>query len=216
MSIGGVYIKPGYKIGRLTVRELAVDGNANQRRLLCYCECGGMKITSEDNLKRGHCKSCGCLYEKIGGKSKYGTLHGESKTRLYKIWSRMVWRCERPSYKYYADYGGRGIDVCAEWHNFEVFKEWAYKNGYDGTLTIDRIDNGKGYSPDNCRWATRKQQANNRRSNRKIYYNGEERNISEWADYFGIESGKFNAAIQRGRTIDEILERERKHGNLSA
>ena len=216
MSIGGVYIKPGYKIGRLTVRELAVDGNANQRRWLCYCDCGGMKITSEDNLKRGHCKSCGCLYEKIGGKSKYGTLHGESKTRLYKIWSRMVWHCERPSYKNYADYGGRGIDVCAEWHNFEVFKEWAYKNGYDGTLTIDRIDNGKGYSPDNCRWATRKQQANNRRSNRKIYYNGEERNISEWADYFGIESGKFNAAIQRGRTIDEILERERKHGNLSA
>lgn len=202
-----VLIAPGYKVGRLTVRELVVEGNANQRRWLCDCDCGGTKITSEDNLKRGHCKSCGCLYAKIGGKSKYGTLHGESKTRLYKIWSRMVWRCERPSYKNYADYGGRGIDVCAEWHNFEVFKDWAYKNGYDETLTIDRINNSKGYSPDNCRWATPKQQANNRRSNRKIYYNGEERNISEWADYFGLDRNGFNSAIQRGLDIDTILER---------
>ena len=211
-----VLIKPGYKVGLLTVRALAVDGNANQRRWLCDCECGGTKTTSEDNLKRGHCKSCGCLYAKIGGKPKHGTEHGESKTRLYKIWSRMIWRCERPSYKYYADYGGRGIFVCDEWHSFKEFKIWSLANGYGDTLTIDRIDNSGGYSPDNCRWATPKQQANNRRSNRKISYNGEERNIAEWADYFGIESGKFNAAIQRGRTIDEILERERKNGNLSA
>jgi hypothetical protein len=128
----------------------------------------------------------------------------------------MIWRCEHPSYKFYADYGGRGIGVCADWHSYKEFKVWALANGYDDTLTIDRIDNSGGYSPDNCRWATPKQQANNRRSNRKIAYNGEERNIAEWADYFGIESSKFNAAIQRGRTIDEILEREQKNGNLSA
>ena len=212
----GIYVEPGYKVGLLTVRVLAVDGNANQRRWLCDCECGGTKITSEDNLKRGHCKSCGCLYAKIGGKSKYGTERGESKTRLYKIWSRMLWRCESAEATGYSEYGGRGITVCEDWHNFKTFRDWSLANGYQQNLTIDRIDNSKGYSPDNCRWATPKQQANNRRSNRKIAYNGEERNIAEWADYFGIESGKFNAAIQRGRTIDEILERERKHGNLSA
>lgn len=214
--MSGIYIAPGYRVGRLTVRELVVGGNANQRRWLCDCECGGTKITSEDNLKREHCKSCGCLYAKIGGKPKHGTEHGESKTRLYKIWSRMIWRCEKPQAKGFPDYGGRGVSVCEEWHSFKVFRNWAMENGYSDSLSIDRIDNDGNYCPENCRWATPKEQANNRRSNHKVEYNGQSKNISEWADYFGIESGKFNAAIQRGRTIDEILEREQKNGNLSS
>lgn len=171
----------GTKFGRLTVRELVVDGDANHRKYLCDCDCGGTKITSEDNLKRGHCKSCGCLYKKICGKSKHGTKHGESKTRLYKIWSRMIWRCEKPSYQFFSDYGGRGIGVCDEWHRFDVFKEWALSNGYSDNLTIDRIDNNKGYNPNNCRWATMKQQANNRRTNRFVTYNGDTKTVTQWA-----------------------------------
>lgn len=199
---------PGEKYGKLTVVELVTDGNANKRKWLCKCECGGGKITSEDNLKRGHCKSCGCLYSKIGGKSKHGTERGESKTRLYKIWSRMVWRCERPSYKHYKYYGGRGITVCSAWHNFKLFKEWAHENGYSELLSLDRIDNNKGYSPNNCRWATPKQQANNRRNNVKIEYQGEERTVAEWADRFGLKYPRFYQALKRGWTIDNYLEKE--------
>lgn len=202
-----VLIAPGYKVGRLTVRELVVDGNANQRRWLCDCECGGNKITSEDNLKRGHCHSCGCLYKSIGGKAKHGTERGESKTRLYKIWSRMIWRCEKPQAKGFSGYGGRGISVCEEWHSFDVFRNWALASGYQDTLSIDRIDNNGNYCPENCRWVTPKEQANNRRSNHKVEYNGQTKNISEWADYFGLDRNGFNSAIQRGLDIDTILER---------
>ena len=209
-------IGSGERYGRLTVVSLVSGRNASDRKYLCKCDCGGMKITSEDNLKRGHTKSCGCLYKKIGGKSKYGTRHGESKTRLYKIWSRMIWRCEKPSYFQYSNYGGRGITVCKEWHNFNAFKEWAIENGYSDNLTIDRIDNNKGYAPSNCRWATRKEQANNRRTNRFITYDGKTKTVAEWAECFGINKNKFGAAICRGNTIDEILERERKNGNISA
>lgn len=205
----------GEKYGKLTVVELVTDGNANKRKWLCECECGGRKITSEDNLKRGHCKSCGCLYSKIGGKSKHGTEHGESKTRLYKIWSRMIWRCERPSYKFYKDYGGRGITVCPDWHSFKRFKEWANDNGYSDGLSLDRIDNNRGYSPNNCRWATPKQQANNRRDNVKIEYQGEERTIAEWADRFGFNYPRFYQALKRGYTIDRYIEKEaHNRGNL--
>lgn len=209
-------IVKGTKFGRLTVRELVVGGDANHRKYLCDCDCGGTKITSEDNLKRGHCKSCGCLYKKIGGKSKHGTRHGESKTRLYKIWSRMIWRCEKPSYKYFSSYGGRGITVCDEWHRFDVFKKWALSNGYSDELTIDRINNNGEYSPSNCRWATPGQQANNRRTNRFITYNGKTMTVAEWADYFGINKNRFSSAICRGNTIEDILERERRNGNISA
>lgn len=205
--MSGIYIEPGVKVGRLTVRELVVDGNANQRRWLCDCECGGVKITSEDNLRRGRCRSCGCLYMSIGGKAKHGTERGESKTRLYKIWSRMIWRCEKPQAKGYSNYGGRGIAVCEEWHSFNAFRNWALQSGYQDNLSIDRIDNGGGYSPGNCRWANPKEQANNRRSNHKVEYKGEYKNISEWADCFGLDRNGFNSAIQRGLDVSTILER---------
>ena len=98
------YELTGKRFGKLVViREIGLN-KWQSVEWLCKCDCGGTKITSEDNLKRGHCKSCGCLYKKIGGKPKHGTKHGESKTRLYKIWSRMIWRCEKPSYKYFSSY----------------------------------------------------------------------------------------------------------------
>lgn len=205
--MSGIYIRSGDKFGKLTVRELVVDGNANRRRWLCDCECGGKKVTSEDNLRRGHCKSCGCLYKTIGGKAKYGTAFGESKTRLYRIWRGMKERCERQTSKEYARYGGRGISICDQWHEYPRFRDWALANGYSETLTLDRIDNDGDYAPDNCRWATHREQANNRGNNHKVSYNGETKNIAEWARQFGIDLLAFNAAIQRGRTVEEILKK---------
>ena len=142
--------------------------------------------------------------------TKYGTPRGESKTRLYKLWCGMIDRCENPKASSFDNYGKRGISVCDEWHNFGVFREWAMTNGYADGFTIDRVDNDDGYSPENCRWATWKEQANNRRSNRKIEYNGETKNISEWAEFFGIDLKRFNSAIQRGRSIEQILSWENR------
>lgn len=91
------------------------------------------------------------------------TSHGQSKTRLYRIWQSMKGRCERPSCTGYPEYGGRGIKVCDEWHDFMTFHAWAHSHGYKDDLSIDRIDNGGDYCPENCRWATNYQQMQNRK-----------------------------------------------------
>lgn len=92
--------------------------------------------------------------------------HGQSRTRLHNIWSHMKTRCGCPTSNTYAYYGGRGISVCKEWESFEVFRDWAMANGYKDTLSIDRIENDKGYCPENCRWATHSQQMRNTRKHR--------------------------------------------------
>ena len=110
-----------------------------------------------------------------------------SRKKLYGIWYTMHSRCYRENCISFKNYGARGITICEEWRNsFERFYEWAIKNGYNESLSIDRIDNSKGYSPDNCRWATRKEQANNQRSNHLITYNGRTQTMKQWAEELGI------------------------------
>lgn len=112
--------------------------------------------------------------------------HGRG-TRLYSIWKAMKVRCYNLNFKAYPRYGGRGITVCEEWlHDFPAFRAWAMVNGYRDDLTIDRIDNKKGYSPDNCRWATYKQQANNTRRNILITIDGETASVAEICQMRGI------------------------------
>lgn len=95
-------------------------------------------------------------------------------------------RCLNPNANNYQDYGGRGIIVCDEWKQYESFKKWAIENGYSDDLSIDRIDVNGNYEPSNCRWATAKQQNNNRRSNKFYSFDGEQHTISEWADIVGV------------------------------
>lgn len=112
--------------------------------------------------------------------------HGQRNTRLYHIWTSMKQRCCNPNHKYYDLYGGRGISVCEEWLQFEPFYEWAKSNGYNDKLTIDRKDNNKGYSPENCRWTTQKVQCNNRRNNVMLTCNGKTQTLTQWSEELGI------------------------------
>ena len=141
----------GCRFNRLVV--LKEWGRKYRRReitWLCKCDCGNLKEVTGNHLRMGNVKSCGC-YKHI-----FGWKHGGTHTRLYNIWLDMKTRCYNLTSSNYRRYGGRGIRVCPEWNkDFPVFRTWAMANGYQGHLTIDKIDNNGNYEPGNCQWLTR-------------------------------------------------------------
>jgi hypothetical protein len=152
----------GQQFGRYAVLDRAGNTPDGQATWLCRCVCGKEKTIRGGQLRSGHTKSCGCHKGAIAAARHY--RHGKTDTPLFGVWKSMRQRCRNPKNKNWGHYGGRGIGICDEWGDFEVFYYWAMSHGYVIGLTIDRIDVDKGYSPDNCRWATWHEQRINQRS----------------------------------------------------
>ena len=191
------------KFGMLKVVEYYGVDTRGERLWKCVCDCGNEKIAKSYDLRKGKTDNCGCMrYKRIGEKNR---KHGLTNTHIYRVWGNMKTRCTNPKNDEYHNYGGKGIMYCDEWDEFINFYEWSIKNGYDETLSIDRIDNDKDYSPDNCRWVTMREQQNNRSNNRIVVLNGEEDTLANWSRRLGIKYKKLQHLLNKGLRLEDIV-----------
>lgn len=187
----------GRRFGRLVVigpADPPVD-KRHRSRWRCKCDCGREKDVVSAGLCYGTTISCGCAQRELA--SAASIIHGQYKSRLYRIWESMLARCENQHNSHYENYGGRGITVCEEWHDFVNFMQWAVRMGYQENLTIDRINVHEGYTPINCRWATMHEQSRNKRTNHNITYNGVTRCLTDWAATLGMSVSGLRRRINR-------------------
>lgn len=191
----------GLRYGRLIVVSF-YGKKGNHYAWNCVCDCGVSKVVTGTNLKTGNTASCGCL--KFDGTDIPTEEYKQAvKSPAYKSWHAMITRCTNKNSKDWQRYGKQGIACCDEWLSFKNFYR-DMGNRPQGT-TIDRIDNKKGYSPENCRWATIKEQATNKSSCNYITYNGETKTISEWANLIGLKWETLKARINKGWSIERAL-----------
>lgn len=191
----------GMKFGKLVVLSRAGSDSSGKALWRCKCDCGKETIVNSYRLTSGQTQSCGC--KKFESHNK---KHGMTKTDIHNKWIQMRQRCLNKNNSAYKDYGARGITVCDQWNEFENFLDWSIKNGYCKGLSLDRIDNSKGYSPDNCRWVEWKEQANNRRRNILINYNGEIKPLKKWCSELNVSYYLIrNRIVRLGYTFEEAI-----------
>lgn len=184
----------GQKFNRLTAINPIGMNEKSKTTWLFSCECGVQKTLIPSLVVGGYIKSCGCL--KRDGKSNAMFSHGGSGTRLYKTFLGMHRRCEDVKNAGYKDYGERGIKVSDEWQDFVVFRDWALNNGYSDDLTMDRIDNDKGYESSNMRWTNKTVQTRNRRNTLWHEIDGVKKTLIEWCESMNV---KYSTALERHR-----------------
>lgn len=193
----------GQKFNRLTVIEYShTKGNAYWK---CCCECGNETVVVGTKLRSGHTKSCGCLL--VESRKECRITHGMSRSDEHNTWCWIKTRCYNVNSASYPYYGGRGIIICPEWlESFDNFyKDMGPKPGPQ--YSLDRIDNNGNYEPNNCRWATQEEQANNKTSNVEVTYNGKTQNISQWARELKIQATTIRARLRKGWAVGDALSR---------
>jgi hypothetical protein len=181
-------------------RAGTMEGKAKKALWHCACKCGTERILTGGDLRNGHSKSCGCYQKEVA--SKVNSTHGMGRSKEYAAWSAMMTRCTNSNAVNYADYGGRGIKVCDRWKAFENF--YADMGDANG-LTLDRVDVNGDYEPNNCRWATRKEQGNNKRNNVVIEFSGERMTAMQWSERTGIGEGTIRKRIRLGWPVERVL-----------
>lgn len=210
------------KVGRLTVISRAPNlSNINSgTQWNCVCDCGQKRIVGSGNLLRGRAKSCGCLHKEIVAAKS--TKHGRINTPEYKIWKGMKGRCYMPTNGSYVNYGARGISVCDRWR--QSFESFLTDMGSRPSAkhSIERIDVNGNYEPSNCKWATRFEQENNKRTNVFVTWNGKTLTYSQWARELNenpatireryLRTGSFE---KKPRTYFSYLKKEKRNGHTS-
>lgn len=198
----------GKTFGRYTVIKID-SAEHGVIRWLCLCACGNYRVVSRANLLGGHDTSCGCYRADLNHNRNIAlfTKHGMHKSREWTSWKKAKSRCHNPNNTHFSYYGGRGIVMSEEWR--DSFEEFFKDMGHcpDG-FTLDRIDVDGNYSKENCRWASRKSQSNNRRNNLLITYNGETHTQSEWSDITGISKSAISYRRKQGLPL--FVESKRK------
>lgn len=193
------------KIGERYGKWLVIGEGKDSKHRRCKCDCGEIKDVRADHLTDGRSRSCGC-----SKKENHPWIYKGNpwRGRLNRIYGNMLRRCYDERSDNYSRYGGRGITVCEAWRNsFDSFADWAYTNGYEKGLTIDRIDNDLVYSPDNCRWATKQEQNHNKRNNVVLMIDGERYTVTQAARKAGINPSKVFGWLYNGTSKDEGIQR---------
>jgi hypothetical protein len=175
---------------------------------LCRCDCGQCKTILGQHLKSKKTQSCGCHRKKSASENNFihgHSLTGKTQTKEYKSWLDMKARCANKKNRFYPNYGGRGIMVCDRWLNsFENFLSDMGKKPNE-SYTLDRMNNNGNYEPSNCRWATRKEQNRNTRSNKMLTKNGTTKSMAEWSEILGINYSTIRARKRRGFSDEQAL-----------
>jgi len=194
----------GQRFGKLVViRFLGRDKKHSMFQ--CLCDCGGLAVVTSNNLRREHTTSCGCQSSRKTIGERTGT-HGLSKHPLFESWIGMRNRCYWQGHNRWEHYGGKGIEVCEQWRDdFEAFYAWGKANGWERGLSIDRKDNNKNYSPDNCKFSTQKEQNRNRTSNVKLTVDGVTKILIEWSEFIGIHPTTIKGRIKRGWDVKAAI-----------
>jgi hypothetical protein len=201
----------GKKFARLFVLKYIRQDKNGGSLWLCKCKCDKEIIVRGSSLRNGHTKSCGCLHNDLLSKrvSKHNHTKNRKRSKIYSTWTQMIQRCTNPNDKAYKNYGGRTppITVCRRWSNKKNGFQNFYKDVGDPPegLTLDRINNNNGYKPNNCRWATRKEQSRNMRNNKLYYYNNKEQCLSAWAEEYRINRRTLTNRLNGGLSIEQAL-----------
>jgi hypothetical protein len=200
----------GETYGRLTVRKYAGKDKNGRLTWECVCTCGTVVVKYTMLLRTGKVRSCGCLQSEVAAAhctsmTRHGHYKNNRPTPEWSAWLSMRQRCQREEHPYFADYGGRGITVCPQWEQFEVFLADVGPRPGKG-YSIDRRDNTRGYEPGNCRWATSVEQNNNTRRNRMIEVDGVEQSLSEWCRILGTDRALFRAVRKRVESDEAAIQ----------